>query len=111
MTERRAHPSRGRVALFLGPLSVGLALVLLLANRHLFESGPGAPTAGRPAAWGVLWVAVAVVAAGHLASGTLAGVRIAVGVRRRERLEPVVLASAIYHVVVAAGAVILWFAP
>jgi hypothetical protein len=51
--------------LFLGPISLGLALALLVAGRGLFDHGPGVPTAGREEAWTLLWVCVGIVLLGQ----------------------------------------------
>lgn len=65
--------SLGRLALWAGPLGVGLALAVLLAGAAAghFRSGPGVPTAGDSRAWTEMWGALGLVVAGTV-TGVLA---------------------------------------
>ena len=80
---RGARAVRGTL-LFLGPISLGLALLLVVAGRDLFSHGPGVPTAGREAAWTLLWLCLGIVLLGQ-ALGT--GCAIAGLLRRLWRHE------------------------
>lgn len=66
--ERRGNLSRSlvRLALWAGPVGLGLALAVLLASAASghFRSGPGVPTAGDSRAWTAMWGALGLTVLG-----------------------------------------------
>lgn len=94
----------GRLALWAGPLGVGLALAVLLAGAAAghFRSGPDVPSAGDTRAWSEMWGALALVTGGTV-TGALANAAWAVdAVRRARRPTPVEWVRLAAHALLAA---------
>ncbi len=85
--------------------------MLLVANRALFRHGPDVPVAGRPEAWDLLWLAVAVVGLGHaLSVPTCLGWYVAL-VRRGRRPGPLLTLATGYAVAITAALAWVFFWP
>jgi hypothetical protein len=90
-----------------GPLSMLIALFVLLLNAGQFAHGPGEPTAGREEAWTALWFALGTSAIGHAVSATTA---VVLGIRWLVRRQPLALPLRIgvgYGLL--AGILMIWY--
>jgi hypothetical protein len=97
--------------LWAGPLSMGLALVVLLASRAFFRHGPGVPTAGDERAWGAMWAALGLVMLG-CATGLVANVAwVAWVLRAGRRPGSREWFRFAVGVLMGAGFLLWWFAP
>ncbi len=88
--------------LFLGPASLVVAVALLVSNRALFAHGPGIPTAGRPEAWGLMWLCLLLVTGGHLVSVPSVAAFWMLRLWRRQPVGWAIKLSLAYHGLVAA---------
>lgn len=95
--------------LWAGPLSLGLAILLLLGNAQFFRQGPGVPTAGDARAWGALWGAFALVGLG-CSAGFVANLGwLALAVRRGHRPRPLEWIRTVANILLGAALALLWF--
>ena len=98
---------RWRLLLFVGPITVALAIAALIAGRGWFDHGPGVPSAGRPEAWALMWGGGLLVVLGHLTSAIAWIVLAASSGRHHRPLPHLAWWSAGYHLLV--GVPFLWF--
>lgn len=85
--------------------------MLLVANRALFRHGPDVPVAGRPEAWDILWLAIALVVLGHLLSVPTSLTWYWAVVRRGRRPGPLLTLAAGYATAITATLVWVFFWP
>ncbi len=95
--------------LWAGPLGTGLALAVLLAAAPYFRAGPDVPTAGDERAWGAMWLALVLVAAGSQVGLVATLVWLADVWQRRRRPGVLEWVRAAANVLIAVGFLWMWF--
>jgi Na+/H+ antiporter NhaD/arsenite permease-like protein len=109
-TRARLRGVATQMLLWAGPLSVGGAILLLLANARYFGHGPRVPTAGDERAWDAMWGALALVGLGF-SVGSIAGLAwLALAVRGRRRVSPLEWFRTAANVVIGAALAFVWIA-
>lgn len=102
-------PIGWRLVLLAGPLSIVATVLMLVAGRGYFEHGPGVPSAGRTEAWGLMWLGLALVVAGHAVSTLGLAAYVMIRLRRRAPLPPAAWWSAGYLLLVTLPFLWSWF--
>ncbi len=95
--------------LWAGPLSIGLATLLLVASAPFFHQGPGVPTAGDERAWAAMWGALALVGLG-CSVGSVAGiVWLSLALRGKRRPSPLEWFRTVVNLLLGVAFAWLWF--
>jgi len=95
--------------LWAAPLGAGLALVTLLAAAPYFRSGPDVPSAGDERAWGAMWGALVLVAAGSVVGLVATAAWLARSWRRRHRPTQLEWVRSAANITIATVFLWMWF--
>jgi hypothetical protein len=98
-----------QTVLWAGPLGIGLAVLLLLANAPYFRSGPGVPTAGDARAWGAMWGALGLVGLGSTVGFVASVWWAAIAMRQRRRPSLLEWIRTVTGLVIGAACAAVWF--
>ncbi len=88
-----------------------VAGILLVTNRALFRHGADTPVAGRPEAWNVIWLVIALVALGHALSVPTSLGWYLTTLRHGRRPGPLLTLAAGYAVAITAALAWVFFWP